>query len=170
MSLVVKKFGSGSNGSSAGWANYINGNATPITIPAGVETKLTLDATTGTIIDDFIPNGSTSLWDSANSQFDFTGLKIGDIVNIRVDGSLTNTGINQSFLLSLVAAIGSPSEFSLPFSSGSRFIPSTSLISRYNGIFIGSDDVVNYPSELRVTSTDSSTALLVDIYINVISP
>ncbi|MGB1311954.1 MAG: hypothetical protein ACPG47_12120, partial [Leucothrix sp.] len=63
----------GGSGVKAGWANYINGDLTPISVPAGVETKLTLDASTGTIVESFLPSGVTSLWDSVNGQFDFSG-------------------------------------------------------------------------------------------------
>lgn len=151
-----------------GWADYINGDLTPITIPAGVETKLTLDASTGAIIDEYLPEGVTSVWDSVNSQFDFSQLAIGDMVDIRVDGSLTNTGLNNSFVLNLVAAIGSPGEFTLPFASGSRFIAGTSVVSRYNGVFIGSEDVRDNPAELRFLSSNNASGFLIDIYIKVL--
>lgn len=154
--------------SHAGWANYINGDLTPINVPAGVETKLTLDASSGTIVEEFLPTGVTSLWDSVNGQFDFSSLSIGDMVDIRVDGSLTNTGINESFQLNLVSAVGSPSEFTLPFASGARFIPGTSVLSRYNGIYIGFQDMIDFPSELRVISSDASSGFLVDVYIKVV--
>lgn len=151
-----------------GWANYINGDLTPINIPAGVETKLTLDASTGTIIDQYLPVGVTSIWDSANSQFDFSQLAIGDMVDIRVDGSLTNSGFNESFALNLVAAIGSPSEFTLPFASGNRLFAGTSVVSRYNGVYIGSADMRDNPAELRIETTDPASGFLIDIYIKVL--
>lgn len=151
-----------------GFANYINGDLTPINIPAATETKLTLDASSGTIVDAFLPAGVTSVWDSVSSQFDFSQLSIGDMVDIRVDGSLTNTGFNESFALNFVSAIGSPSEFTLPFSSGNRLFAGTSVVSRYNGIYIGFQDMIDSPSELRVTTTDAASGFLIDIYIKIL--
>ena len=152
-----------------GWANYINGDLTPITVPANVETKLTLDTTNGEVINQFLPFGVTSVWNSQTSQFDFSDLKVGDMVDIRVDGLLNNSGINESFVLNLVAGIGTSKEFSLPMASGVRFIPGTSIISRYNGIFIGSTEVRDNPAELRIISSSNASGYLIDIYVKVLS-
>ncbi|MHC5091749.1 MAG: hypothetical protein ACYSOJ_09025 [Planctomycetota bacterium] len=152
-----------------GWANYINGDLTPITVPANVETKLTLDTTNGEVINQFLPFGVTSVWNSQTSQFDFSELKVGDMVDIRVDGSLTNSGINETFVLNLVSGIGTSKEFSLPMASGVRFFSGTSLISRYNGIFIGSPEVRDNPAELRIISSSTASGYLIDIYVKVLS-
>lgn len=153
---------------SGGWANYINGDTTPINVPANTPTKLTLDADSGVILDQYLPIGVSSVWDSENSQFDFSQLKIGDMIDIRVDGSLTNTGFNESFVLNLVAGIGSGSEFTLPFASGVRLFSGTSPVSRYNGVFVGSQALIDFPSELQVVTTDASSGFLIDIYVKVI--
>lgn len=169
MSFGINPSSSGSGGLTGGWADYFNGDQTPINAPAGVETKLTLDASDpSNVNDEFIPIGVSKLWNSETSQFDFSGLSIGDTVDIRVDGSLTNSGFNESFALNLVAAIGSGSEFTLPFASGNRLFAGTSLISRYNGLYIGSNDIINNPSELRIVTTDAASGFLVDLYIRVI--
>lgn len=151
-----------------GWANYINGDITPITLPAGVETKLTLDASTGAIIDEYLPEGVTSVWDSVNSQFDFSQLSVGDMVDIRIDGELTTTTINDSFQVNFVAAIGTPSEFTLPFASGSRFIAGTNIVSRYNGVFLGSQDMIDNPAELRGLASDDAEGFIIDVYIKIV--
>ena len=150
-----------------GWANYINGNQTPILIPGGVETKLTLDASTGAIIDAYLPEGVTSLWDSATSQFDFSQLSVGDEVLIRLDGQLETTTINDSFLVRFVGAVGSASEFVLPFASGNRFIPADGPVSRFNAVFIGSQDLIDFPSEIRALASDDASGYLIDIYVSV---
>lgn len=151
-----------------GWGSYFNGDQTPINIPAGVETKLTLTTTGGSENEEYLPLGVSGLWDSVNSQFDFSSLEVGDMVDLRVDGELTNTGLNESFTLNLVVGIGSPGEFTLPFASGNRLFAGTSLVSRYNGIFIGSENAKNFPTELRVLTTDVASGFLVDIYVKVL--
>lgn len=156
----------GSSNMLGGYANYINGDFTPITIPADTETKLTLDAATGRIVND-LPDGVTNVWNSETSQFDFSELKVGDRVRIRVDGSLTNSGINESFVLNFVAGIGSAGEFTIPFASGNRLFPGTSVVSRYNGLYIGSQDLIDNPAELRVVTTDAASGFLIDLYIEI---
>lgn len=151
-----------------GWSNYINGDTTPIALPAGVPTKLTLTTTGGSENEDYLPLGVSGLWNSANSQFDFSSLEVGDMIDIRLDGSLTTTTLNDSFAVTLRAGIGSPGEFVLPFASGNRFIAGTSIVSRYNSLFIGSDDVKNNPAEFEGIASDDASGFLVDIYIKVL--
>lgn len=151
-----------------GYGTYFNGDTTPINIPAGVETKLTLTTQGGSEDESNMPVGVSGLWNSTTSQFDFSTLEVGDMVDIRVDGSLTNTGINESFILNLVAGIGTPGEFTVPFASGNRFIPGTSNVSRFNGIFIGSENTRTAPAEFRIVSSSASSGFLIDIYAKVI--
>lgn len=151
-----------------GWGSYFNGDQTPINIPAGVETKLTLTTSGGSESEEYLPLGASGLWNSTTSQFDFSSLEVGDMVDLRVDGSLTNSGFNESFNLNLVAGIGSPGEYSLPFASGNRLFAGTSPASRYNGIFIGSENTKNFPAEIRMVTTDASSGFLIDIYIKVL--
>ena len=151
-----------------GWGSYFNGDQTPISLPAGVATKLTLTTTGGSEREEYLPVGVSGLWNSTTSQFDFSSLEIGDMVDIRIDGSLTNTGFNESYALDLQVGIGSPGEFTLPFASGVRLFSGISAISRYNGIFIGSENAKNFPAEFLVTPTDAATGFLFDIYIKVL--
>lgn len=151
-----------------GWGSYFNGDQAPINIPAGVETKLTLTTTGGSESEEYLPLGVSGLWNSTTSQFDFSSLEVGDMVDLRVDGSLTNSGFNESFVLNLQVGIGSPGEFTLPFASGNRLFAGTAAVSRYNGVFIGSENAKNFPSELRVQTTDVASGFLIDIYIKVL--
>lgn len=168
---ILDKTGGGSLPSdnlTGGWAAYFNGDLTPITIPAATPTKLTMDATTGGIQDEYLPLGVSDVWNSTTSQFDFSKLSLGDMVDIRVDGSLTNSGVNESFALNFIGAKGSASEYTLPFASGNRLFSGTSIVSRYNGVFIGSTDMINFPSEMEIVTTDAATGFLVDIYVKIL--
>lgn len=152
-----------------GWVALFNGDQMPIQIEAGVETQLTLDASNpNNVLDDYLPLGVTSIWNSATSQFDFSQLDVGDMVDIRVDGSMTNSGFNESFNLNLVAAIGSAGEYTLPFASGNRLFSGTAAVSRYNGVFIGSEEMRDNPAELRILTTDDASGFLIDIYVKIL--
>jgi hypothetical protein len=169
MGIILRRYGElPADACRIGWGNYVNGDTTPITLPAGVPTKLTLTTAGGSEEETYLPLGVSGLWDSTNSQLDFSTLAVGDMVDIRLDGSLTTTTLNDSFAVSLTAGLGSPSEFTLPFASGNRFIAGTSIVSRYNSLFIGSEDIKNNPAEFLGIATDEATGFLVDIYIKVL--
>lgn len=156
----------GSSNILGGYANYINGDFTPIPVPANTETKLTLDASTGTIVTN-LPDGVTNLWNSTTSQFDFSELAVGDRVRVRVDASLSNTGFNESYKMDLIIGLGSAKEFALPLAAGNRIFSGTSPISRYNGFYIGSQELVDNPAEIRIETTDAASGFLIDIYIEI---
>ncbi|AUR83189.1 hypothetical protein NVP1032O_09 [Vibrio phage 1.032.O._10N.261.54.F5] len=156
----------GSSNILGGYANYINGSFVPIPIPASTETKLTLDASTGTIVDN-LPDGVTSVWNSTTGQFDFSELAIGDRVRVRVDGSLSNTGFDESYKMDLIVGIGSAKEFALPLATGNRLFSGTSTISRYNGFYVGSQEMIDNPAEIRVTTTDAASGFLIDLYVEI---
>lgn len=151
-----------------GWANYFNTVTTPISIPSLTDTKLTLVATPTSTVEDYLPLGVSSIWDSVNSRFDFSSLEIGDMVDIRVDGIVTVAGFNESFRLDLVCALGTASQYAIPFASGTKLFAGTSSISRYNGIFIGSEETRDNPAELFLYTTAAATASLIDIYVKVL--
>ena len=154
-----------------GWANYINGDVTPIAFVAATPTKMTLDATTGSgvIEDGYLPAGVTGLWNSATSQFNFSTLNVGDMIDIRIDGVITTTGANTSYNMSFKGAIGTANEFTLPMINLSRFAAGDTTISRYNGLFIGSEEMRDNPAELISTMSEAGSGYLIDIYIKVIN-
>lgn len=155
----------GGSSQSTGFVSIFNEDLTPVAIPENGEVKLPLAATD--VDESFLPVGVSGLWNPTTNQFDFSSLDIGDTVDLRVDGSLTNTGFNESFRMLLRAAIGSPSQYELPLGYGNRLFAGTSGISRYNGFFIGSADMRDNPAEIIVTATASATCFLTDIYIRV---
>jgi len=80
---------------------------TPIAIPGtGVFTQLTNDGAGPQTINDFAPVGLTELWDTTNDEFDFSQLKLGDILHIRADMEVTTASPNTEVELQLLAGIG----------------------------------------------------------------
>lgn len=154
---------------SGGWATYFNGDQTSIPLPAATPTKLTLDASgPGDTREEFLPVGVSGLWNSTTDQFDFSTLSEGDTVDIRIDGTLTTLSNNTEFVLNFVGAIGTSGEFQLPFTSGSRFFVGSGLISRFNSIYMGGQDIITSPSEFRVTATKASEGFVNDMYVRVV--
>lgn len=151
-----------------GWATYFNGDVSLISLSANVPTQLTMDTGTGESREEFLPLGTTSLWDSLTNSLDFSSLSIGDMLDIRLDGTINTPGFNDSYLAELHVAVGSASEFVIPIASGSKLFGGESLVSRYVGMFVGSQDVIDYPTKLFITSTASAGVRLDDIYIKVL--
>ena len=89
---------------------------TPITVLASfVQTPLTnngLGLNTGT---DFLASGISQLYDTSTNSLDFSDLAIGDVVNFRVDISLTTSGGNHDVEIGLLGGIGGAFPFALPF-------------------------------------------------------
>lgn len=152
-----------------GWANYLNGDTTPITIPADTPTKLTLDAEAsgGSIIDTYLPNGVSNVWNSTTSQMNLTDLSIGDFVHVRVDGEVTTGSNDTTFLLQYVSRIGSATENTLIFSQTSLFFAGESFLSDFNGAPITNQDAIDYPGEFRLVVDKASTAYLTNIYVEI---
>jgi len=80
---------------------------TKIVIPGtGVFTQLTNDGA-GTLTNNlFAPIGITELWDEVNDEFDFSQLKLGDIIHIRADIDVITANPNTQVELRLEAGIG----------------------------------------------------------------
>lgn len=141
---------------------------TPISIPAATETKLTNDTLGDFTLRDFLPKGISDIWNPATNQFDFTQLKLGDMVDIRVDAILTTTQPNQNFRLALALGVGTPSEYEIPFSGGIVKNAGPVEASRFNGIYIGNELTLNNPGEFRIYSDDPATIVIRGWYCKIL--
>ena len=151
-----------------GWANYINGNTTPIAVPNSTETKLTLDTTAGEAIEDYLPTGITSIWNTTNNQIDLSELSVGDMISIRLDAVIETGGNNVDYEFYIKFGIGTASEFSLDMVSSSKAKAGTVKISRFNEVYIGSTDIRDNPAEIYVIiDGTASTAYTVDLYTKI---
>lgn len=108
------------------------------------------------------------LWNIDTNQFDFSNLKLGDEVSIRIDADVMTMMDNQE--INLIANIGC-----LPKSGGYKmqFYKNTiknkgkhNVISLLN-IYIGNEYILNNPSELLFSSDNEATVLLNGFYISV---
>lgn len=152
-----------------GWATYFNGVVTPISLVDGVRTKLTMDTTGGAEDETWLPLTASGLWDSVNSQFDFSSLSVGDMVDIRLDADIDTLSNNVGLRLELDMGIGSPGQFTLPFGGGYRSQAGNVQASRFNGVFIGSADVVNNPAAFyAISEGGNSSGFIIDVYVKVL--
>lgn len=168
MATLPPAYGAGSiagsfpaDGCIIGWADYNDTatTATPINIPALTPTKLTNDGLGAQSSSLYLPSGISDIWNSTTNQFDFTGLNLGDMIDIRVDAVLTTTVPNQNFRLALVAGIGG-FEYEIPFAGGIVKNAGAVGASRYNGLYIGNTNTRDNPAEFRIYSDDPATVVV----------
>lgn len=147
-----------------GFADY-NAATTPIAVPSGVWTKLLNNGSGPLTKTDALPGGVTALWDTTNSQFDFTELPINSMVDARYDITITTTAANQTLELAVKLAIGSPAEY-----QSQRLIQQFKTAGTYNIVvfgasYIGSNDVKNNPGEVLLRTDASATVVVNGWYI-----
>lgn len=108
----------------------------PVAIPGtGVFTQLTNDGEGAQTSNANAPNGVTELWDVVNDEFDFSQLKIGDQITIRVDMIVDVLTVNTDIELELAFFTAGPIlEFKLNWYSaaykttGLKPISATSIV------------------------------------------
>ena len=145
----------GNDDISGGFADY-NDNATsgtPLNVTGGgaavVLTNDTLGAYTNT---QFLPEGVDRLWDPSTNNFDWSDLKVGDMVDIRLDIIVktlsSNTGIDV--LLHLGTGAGA---YSIPFIQEHNFKSSGNhQITSFNSIYIGDTNTLNNGGQFKITA------------------
>lgn len=116
---------------------------------AVVITNDTLGAYTNT---QFLPEGVDRLWDPSTNNFDWSDLKVGDMVDIRLDIIVktlsSNTGIDV--LLHLGTGAGA---YSIPFIQEHNFKSSGNhQITSFNSIYIGDTNTLNNGGQFKITA------------------
>ena len=164
-SKIVELGGSGGGDGSAEvyWfdANDTATAATPIThIGTATDTYLTNDAL-GTDTTAYNPDGKALLWNTSTNAFDFTSLKIGDIVNLRIDLEISNAAA-QEVDLKMLLGEGSATEFekSIVHAYYKTAATGTNVTGIYQ-FYIGNDNTRNNPGRIRFSSLDSATITVI---------
>lgn len=101
------------------------------------------------------------VWDVSSNAFDFTGLKKGDIIDMRLDVEITTTGANHDILMDIQLGIGG-FPYQLPvFNRAIKTASTTQGVFMFS-IYIGDDNTLNNPGHIRMQS-DSGTSDTVKI-------
>ena len=156
---------------SGGWADYedVATTGTPIAVSA-VPTVLTNDGLGVDTNTSYLPvggNGITQLWDTSSNGFDFSDLKVGDMVDIRMDITMIIASNNTAVDVDLY--MGSGGSIVVPFISQQNFKSTGSFeVIRYMGIYIGSEDVRDNLAQLKVSADNNCTCTVHGWYIKAI--
>jgi hypothetical protein len=152
-----------------GFLNY-NDLATassPIAHTGGVDTVLTCDELGAQNLKTFAPNGIADVWDKDNDRFFFSDLKVGDMLDIRLDITVTTLVPNQTVSVDLELAQGG-FDYQIPFDTAIVKNASTNQISRFNGIYMGDTNTLDNFGQFIFTSPDDATIIVNGWYCKIL--
>lgn len=141
------------------WFDYADSatGTTPINHTGGAtNTYLTNDGL-GASTSSYNKSGAGAVYDTSANEFDFSGLKIGDTVTVRVDLTITTAVNNQEYRIEADCAVGSGIDYTLPVGTGYHKTAGTyQHISLYE-MYIGNTGTRDFPTKLRFESADNAT-------------
>lgn len=144
---------------------------TPINVLANTWTKLTNDKLGPFTKEDQLPGAVTRVWDATTNQFKFDELPLNTTIDGRFDIEVTTTAANQIVDLSAFVAIGSASAFEFHLMTSLQFkTAGTYKLAPFNGMYIGSADVKNYPTEIKLRSDAACTVRVNGWYVRIVIP
>lgn len=142
-------------------------SGSPITILAATPTVLTNDGAGSFTNKLFLPVGVTDVWDNVDS-FDWSELKLGDMIDIRLDITLTTSSPNTTVEVDLHLGTGGAA-YTIPFVTDADFkTTGTHTINKYNGIYMGDTNTLDNGGQFMITCDKASTAVVNGWYIKII--
>lgn len=140
--------------------NDLATQTTPINIPSGlVNVDIPNDGLGSFTNKNFRPKGVSEVWDVGNNVFDWSDLSLGDMVDIRLDLSVTTTSPNQTVIVELVLAIGG-FEYAIPFVQANVKTTGTYPVNRYNGVYMGDENTLFNGAKFRIRSDAAATMVV----------
>lgn len=86
-----------------------------------------------------------SIWDTSTNSFDFSSLKVGDAVFMRLSGYITTHTSNVEVRGKLQMAVGSSIEYSIPFDQSLIKKAGRHMLSPLVMVYIGNEETRTYP-------------------------
>lgn len=136
---------------------------------ASTDYELTNDGDGASSVFDYRLTEIVDIWNTSTNRFDFSGLSLGDAVDIRVDVEVTTTGANTAVECHLELGVGGTAVL-IPFLTDSN-IKSTGAhkISRNISVLIDSNNVKNNPARILMRADGTgATVKVVGFYVRVI--
>lgn len=147
-----------------GWADYndVATIAAPIALTlANTDYQLTNDGLGTHTNTAFQIDGHGDIWDVATDQFDFSSLKVGDVVTIRGDMVIHASGPTRDFFLSMIIGVGHASELKLDIGHHTfKTAGDYHVLGTYT-FYIGADFVKNNPAKLMLQSDNTGDSVTV---------
>jgi hypothetical protein len=135
--------------------------ATPITLtPTATAVKLTNNGLGSKTNKTYKLDDVAEVWNTSTNQLDFSGLNLGDTVDIRFDITVTTTGANHEILLDLQLAIGA-TPYTLQVQRINFKTAGTYSLVVWFGLYMGDANTLNNPGEIRAQSDTGTTDTVV---------
>lgn len=152
--------GSPSGVFSGGWADYNDfaTTGTPITITGGAgNTVLTNDGLGVNTNTTKLPFGVPKLWDSSTNKIDFTGLSIGDWVDIRIVVDVI-VATNNTEVEGVLSFGSGGAAFTVPLIPTMNYkTTGTYSLPAYMGFYIGSQNMLENGAQILMSSDTTCT-------------
>lgn len=151
-----------------GYADYndLATHTTPISVAGNsVFVDITNDGL-GTYTNINLPSGVTKVWDTTLNEFDWTELSIGDMIDIRLDLTVTTTAPSQQVII--VLELGGAYPYEILFTENTFKTAGVHNINRFNGIYIGNADTLSGGGKFKIKSDGTLSVVVNGWYCKVI--
>lgn len=106
------------------------------------------------------------LFNTSTNRFSLSGLSIGDAIDIRIQLNLTTSAANEVVNGILTFAMGTASEFTVPFMNETLFKDAgTRTISFNTRVFVRSTDMLTNAGKIEIRSTGSGSAQMTELMV-----
>lgn len=153
-----------------GWYDYndLTTVSTPIAVSPSTWTALTNDGAGAQTQTSYGLPSITNIYNSSTNRFDFTGLEIGDTVDIRASFNVTTSAPSQVVNCRLSLGEGSGSAYTIPFTYSNYKAAGTYENIRFNSMYMGNVITKDNPAFFEIWSDASCTVEVVGWYVRII--
>ena len=140
---------------------------TPIAHTGGVDTVFTNDELGAQTQKIYTPEGVTDLWHAGTTTFDFSELENGDMIDIRLNATVSTTSNNQEIFINLELGQGG-FDYLVPFSHDVYKLTGSYPIGSYEGIYLGDDNTRLNGGQFIFSSAEDATIVVHGWYCKII--
>ena len=148
--------------------NDLATTASPITVTTATHTLLTNDGAGALTNKTYKPTGDTDVWDVSINSFDWSELKLGDMIDLRLDFDLITTSTNTEIEVDLHLGTGAGA-YKIPFISELKFkAKGTYKVNRFNGIYLGDANTLDNGGQFKIMADKNCTVVVNGWYCKII--
>lgn len=161
-------YGLTGEGSKSGFIDYNDsGTSIPVTLGSS-PVVMTNNAAGASTNKAYAPIGVTDVWDTTTNKFDWSDLKLGDMVDIRLEFVLTTTNVNTEIEVDLHLGTGAGS-YLIPFIIEQNYKNTgVRTVSRFNSIYMGDTNTLNNGGQFKINSDKDCSIVVNGWYCKII--
>ena len=143
--------------------NDLGTSSSPIALTsANTQYEMTNDGLGVFTNKDFILPGVSDLWNSSTDRFDFSGLSLGDTVDIRVDFTVTISTTNTVVDFALELGLGgSPYQVEVMSPVNFKTVQAYSMV-HWQGVYMGDTNTLQNPAKLLARADKTGVSVVVN--------